>query len=427
MHIAIIGNGISGVTTAFRIRKNHPDWRISLISGESEYFFSRPALMYIYMGHMTEAQTRPYENHVWDLNRIERVQGWVTHIDTENRRLTLNSVNDTRTSIAYDKLVLAVGSQPNKFGWPGQDLEGVHGMYSLQDLYSLEANSHRIKRGVIVGGGLIGIELAEMLHARGKHVSILAREKSYWSNVLPAEESALVNHHIYEQHIDLRLETELAEILDDGHGRVCGVMTKDGERIDCEFVGLTAGVRPNLSALEGSGIPTGRGILVDWKLQTQVEGVYAVGDCAELVNPGDARNTIEQVWYTGKAQGQVAGDVISGIDRTYEQGIWFNSAKFLDLEWHTYGQVKRDLEREKNLYWEHPSRRHSMRLVFQDGIIKGVNAMGIRYRHRVCERWIAEERDAEYVFAHMRDANFDPEFYRKHERNIVGTFMEQVR
>lgn len=423
MHIAIIGNGISGVTTALRVRSRQPDWRISLISGESEYFFSRPALMYIFMGHMTEAQTRPYEPHVWDLNRIERVQGWVSHVDTQARRLEFS---DGRAPMAYDKLVIATGSAPNKFGWPGQDLDGVHGMYSLQDLYALEANAHRIKRGVIVGGGLIGIELAEMLHARGIPVTLLARERSYWSNVLPLEESGMVNRHIHEQQgIDLRLETELAEIVDDGRGRVCAVVTKDGERIECQFVGLTAGVRPNLSALAGADIPTGRGVLVDWQLKTEIEDVYAVGDCAELVNP-EGRNTIEQVWYTGKAQGEVLGDVICGLDRTYTQGIWYNSAKFLDLEWQTYGQVNQGLRDERSLFWGHPSGRHSMRLVFQGGVIKGVNAMGIRYRHRVCERWIAEGRDAEYVFKHMPEANFDPEFYRKHEAAIVGAFMEQI-
>ena len=92
--------------------------------------------------------------------------------------------------MSFDKLVIATGSKPNKFGWPGQDLNRVQGMYSYQDLEGMEAASKDLKQAVIVGGGLIGIEMAEMFHSRHIPVTFLVREKSYWDNVLPAEESA---------------------------------------------------------------------------------------------------------------------------------------------------------------------------------------------------------------------------------------------
>ena len=117
------------------------------------------------------------------------------------------------------------------------------------------------RHAVIVGGGLIGIELAEMLHSRNIHVTFLVREASYWNNILPAEESAMINRVIREQGIDLRLETELAEIVDDGAGRVGAVTTKTGDRLDCQLVGLTAGVGPNLDLVKTTDIPVGR----EWK------------------------------------------------------------------------------------------------------------------------------------------------------------------
>ena len=124
MHIAIIGNGISGITAARFIRKlsNH---RITVISDESEYFFSRTALMYIYMGHMRLQDTQPYEPYFWKKNRIDLVKARVEKVDAEQNKLWLN--NDT--SLDYDKLIIATGSSPNKFGWPGQDLNGVSGLY----------------------------------------------------------------------------------------------------------------------------------------------------------------------------------------------------------------------------------------------------------------------------------------------------------
>ncbi|MEL7121606.1 MAG: FAD/NAD(P)-binding oxidoreductase, partial [Bacteroidota bacterium] len=245
MHIAIIGNGISGITAARFIRKMS-DHKITVISAESDYFYSRTALMYIYMGHMREVDTQPYEPWFWSQNRIDLKRGYVNKIDTEKQSLHF----DDQSELNYDKLILAVGSTPNKFGWPGQDLNGVGGLYSLQDLERMEKYSNNLKRAVIVGGGLIGIEMAEMFHSRHIPVTFLVREKSYWNSVLPKPESEMVNRHILENGIDLRLGTELKEIEDDGNGAACAAHTNHGERLECGFVGLTAGVRPNIGFLK---------------------------------------------------------------------------------------------------------------------------------------------------------------------------------
>ena len=156
-HIVIIGNGISGVTAARHIRK-HSDHKITIISAETDHFFSRTALMYIYMGHMKYEHTKPYEDHFWKKNRIELKRTYVHQIHPEEKEVECTGGE----RLAYDKLILAVGSKPNKFGWPGQDLDGVQGLYSYQDLEQLEKNApnnKQCKRAVIVGGGLIGIEL----------------------------------------------------------------------------------------------------------------------------------------------------------------------------------------------------------------------------------------------------------------------------
>ncbi|MBL7899849.1 MAG: NAD(P)/FAD-dependent oxidoreductase, partial [Crocinitomicaceae bacterium] len=154
----IIGNGIAGITAARHIRKKS-DHEILVISGESPYFFSRTALMYVYMGHMRWDDIKPYEDWFWQKNRIDLEFDWVTEIEFQNKMLLTKSGK----KINYDKLILALGSKPNKFGWPGQDLNRVQGLYSRQDLENLQNQTPQIKNAVIVGGGLIGIELAEML------------------------------------------------------------------------------------------------------------------------------------------------------------------------------------------------------------------------------------------------------------------------
>jgi NADH oxidase (H2O2-forming) len=424
MNIVIIGNGITGVTVARTVRKLRPDWTITLVSGESLSHWSRPALMYIYMGHMRLADTQPYEERFWTRNRIERVQGWVSAVDTARKQVSLA---DGRT-LAYDKLVVASGSQPNRFGWPGQDLDRVSGMYSLQDLEAIEAGSSGLRQAVIVGGGLIGVELAEMFHSRGIHVVFLVREDSYWNNALPPEESALVGDVIRGEGIELRLRAELKEILGDETGGARAVVTRDGEEIPCQYVGLTAGVRPNLSAVEGSGIETERGILVDDLLATSAPDVYAAGDCAEIRRGEGERTLLQQVWYTGRLQGEALGRTLCGDATPYEPGIWFNSAKFFDLEWHTYGTVlPTPGPDERHLVWQDRGARRLVRLVFAgDGALLGMNALGIRYRHRVFERWIGEKRGMDYVLDHLGEATFDPEFSRRYERTIAASMRSQA-
>ena len=425
--IAIIGNGISGITAARHIRKLS-DNRIVVISAESEYFFSRTALMYVYMGHMKFEHTQPYENWFWEKNRIELVYGYVNEVDHKNKSLVLRD----REPIKYDKLIIATGSKPNRFGWPGQDLKGVQGLYSRQELEQLEIdapNKETCKRAVIVGGGLIGIELAEMLRSRDIPVTFLVRESSFWNGVLPEGESQMINEHIREHHIDLRLSTNLVEILSDEKGRAKAVVTDKGDTIACDLVGLTAGVTPNIEFLRNSGIELGKGVKVNRYLETNIPDVYAIGDCAEQREAIGNRRKVEAVWYTGRMMGETVAHSICGQRREYKPGHWFNSAKFLDIEYQTYGWVFSENSRkedEKHFHWRHPSELICITIAYRgsDRKFLGINTFGIRMRHEVLDRWLSEGRSIEHVMEYLRDANFDPEFYTQYEQAIADSFNE---
>lgn len=421
--IIIIGNGISGITAARHIRKLS-DHKITVISAETDYFFSRTALMYIYMGHMKFENTKPYEDWFWKENKIDLVRAFVTDIRTVNKELVL----DNGSTLSYDSLILAVGSKPNKFGWPGQDLKGVQGLYSFQDLQSMEEYTAGIEKAVVVGGGLIGVEMAEMLLSRNISVSFLVREESFWNVVLPKEESQMINRHVLEHHVDLRLSTELKEILPDENGRARSVVTNQGEEIPCQFVGLTAGVSPNIDFLKSTGIETQRGILVDRFLATSEPDVYAIGDCAQFREPLLNRRPVEQVWYTGRMMGEVVAHTVCKEKTAYKPGIWFNSAKFFDIEYQTYGHVWAQLkENESQFYWEHQDGKKCVKFVFdkESRVLLGVNTFGIRLRHEVMDEWLRNKKTVEFVLQNLRKANFDPEFFKRHEREIVDLFNKQ--
>ncbi|PCJ89423.1 MAG: FAD-dependent oxidoreductase [Flavobacteriales bacterium] len=421
--IAIIGNGIAGITAARHIRKLS-DHRITVVSAESQHFFSRPALMYIYMGHMKYEHIKPYEDWFWEKNKINLVNGLVNGIDSELKQLTFS---DGR-KMNYDKLIIAVGSTYNKFGWPGQDLKGVSGMVSLQDLQDIEQYTEGIKRGVIVGGGLIGVELAEMLRTRNIPVTLLVRENFFWSNVLPKEEAQLVGRHLREHHVDLRVDTELKEILSDENGRVNAIITGDGEEIKCEFVGLTAGVHANINFLKNTQLETNRGILVNEYFETGIPDIYAIGDCAEHRAPPVNRRSVEQVWYTGRLHGETVAQTICGNPVKYQPGVWFNSAKFFDIEYQTYGWVwSEPKENEESFYWEHNDGKKCFRAVYDknSGKLLGINIFGIRFRHEVCESWIKQEMHIDEVMAQLPVANFDPEFFAQYESEIIKKYNKE--
>ncbi|MFT4646546.1 MAG: NAD(P)H-nitrite reductase large subunit [Planctomycetota bacterium] len=428
-HIVIIGNGISGVTAARHIRKN-ADHKITIVSAETKYFFSRTALMYVYMGHLTFKHTQPYENWFWDKNSIDLKEGFVNKIDTDTKTLKFKD----STSLCYDKLIIATGSKPNKFGWPGQDLGGVMGMYHKQDLDNLEKyapNKEVCKRAVIVGGGLIGIELAEMLRSRKIPVTFLVREASFWNGVLPAQESEMINKHIKEHHIDLRLSTNLKEIKSDENGNVKSIIIEEtGEEIFCNVVGLTAGVTPNIDFIKDTGIELGRGVKVNRYLETNIPDVYAIGDCAEQHEAIGQRRNIEAVWYTGRMMGETLAQTICGNKTAYKPGHWFNSAKFLDIEYQTYGWVfseRGKKENESYFQWQHPNDFKCITISYDQNTRQflGINTFGIRMRHETFNKWLTENKSIEFVLEYLADANFDPEFYKLHEAEILAKFNQE--
>lgn len=423
LHIVIIGNGISGISAARQIRKlsNH---KITIISAESEYFFSRTALMYVYMGHMKFEHTQPYEAWFWKKNKLDLLKAYVQSVNTEKKELYLESGK----VLQYDKLIIATGSIPNKFGWPGENLKAVQGLYSKQDLESMEEYSKGLKRAVIVGGGLIGLEMAEMFLSRNIQVTFLVRETDYWRVVLPKEEASMISRHMRSHHIDLRLKTELKEILPDKTGRAAMVITSKGEKIPCQFVGLTTGVRPNVAFLKDvpdCNLEIHKGILVNNFLETTAPDVYAIGDCAQLMNPMPQRRDIEAVWYTGRMMGETVAYSVCGKRTAYKPRLWFNSAKFLDIEYQVYGHVPANFPEElDSLYWEHTSGIKSVRIVFDKDstAVVGFNLMGIRYRQEVCEQWILHKTPLDAVLRSLGLANFDPEFYEEYESDIIHQY-----
>jgi 3-phenylpropionate/trans-cinnamate dioxygenase ferredoxin reductase component len=260
-------------------------------------------------------------------------------------------------------------------------------------------------------------------------VTILVRENNYWDNVLPVEESQMIGDHIQSRHIDVKYKTNLKEIVSDSNGRACAVITAEtSEKIHCGYVGLTAGVSPNVSWLKGTDLAVDRGILVNEYLETNINDVYAVGDCVQLQNPSEGRRSIEAVWYTGRMMGETAAHNICNHSVKYDPGIWFNSAKFIDIEYQVYGNVPNlPQENHSHIFWQHKNREKSVRIIYDSTTkeIIGFNLLGVRFRHEVCEKWLAEKTNIETVLQNLQLAHFEPEFFKSYENEILAIYNQQ--
>jgi len=410
--IVIIGNGIAGITAARHIRKHSRD-SVTIISAESPYHFSRPALMYLYMGSLSFDHCKPYPDNFWKDNDLTLVHEYVEAIVPSQTVVRLSSGRD----IYYDELIIATGSVARRLPFDTGDISGMLSFISLDDVARLERELNSSSKVLIVGGGLIGVELAEMMRSRGIDSMMVVRESSYWGNYLPSEESSIITRHLREKNVTVLYGREIKDCLQE-NGRLTHCITNHNEIIACTHCIVAIGVRPNIGVCSESGIVTSQGIVTDEYFRTSVPNVYAIGDCAEICFP-DGTRSIEPLWYAGRRHGETVAQTICGSPRAYSKGIWFNSAKFFDVEFQEYGEKRSTY----SLFYEFPDGRRSIRIVYDaERRVRGFMVLGVRYRHKVCEQWITEGASMDDIILRLEEANCDPEFTDRHESAIRALY-----
>lgn len=441
--IVIIGNGVAGMEAALTVREREPDSPLTIISEESDHFFSRTALMWVFSGQMSHRDIEPLERDAYARLNIQRVRARATGIDLAGRTVQLAG---GQSPVPYDRLLIACGSRPRPGPWPGSDLRGVGHFVTLQDLAWFErevhgqtngeparADAHVVateasspyrprevaaeKRGTlsrapaVVGGGLIGIEAIEVLVARGLLPHFFIREEWFWPIAVEPREARWITDRMSEHGVQVHLEHELEKLDGDAAGNLTAIHTNHGKfDVDCAVVAI--GVVPNTDWLESSGLELARGgaIVVDESLRTSDPHVFAAGDCA-AVRWFDGSQRPEQLWYTSRDQGRVAGRSMLGDRVGYQRGLWYNSAKLMDVEYTTVGLVNMQVEDERNWFFEERGKvRSTTRVVLSGERVVGFNMLGRRWDHEILGRWIEQRRSLPWVLERLNEASFDTEF-----------------
>ncbi|MFQ5808853.1 MAG: NAD(P)/FAD-dependent oxidoreductase [Armatimonadota bacterium] len=331
----IIGNSMAANAAAARIHSLDAESPITLISDEPDLFYSRCGLMYYVMDHCWKRDLYIADREHYRRLNATLVHDKVTGVNAEAHELQLESGG----TMAYDKLLIASGTTPYKLGAGNEDADGIQDFFTLADADKMLAAAQRARRAVVVGGGLIGAEAAEVLHTLKIPTDFLIRE-DYFFPILCSEAQGRIIERRFEHHgISMHLGRLVDHFEKDDAGHVRAVVDDAGDRYEADLVMRCIGVGPTIWFLEGSGVETDTGVLVDDRLKNKAPDVWAAGDCAEIQFPGRERATIQKLWYTAQPQGWAAGENMAGGDTKYELMTPYTSAMFMDLDFCSYGEM----------------------------------------------------------------------------------------
>jgi NADPH-dependent 2,4-dienoyl-CoA reductase/sulfur reductase-like enzyme len=414
MHHVIIGNSIAGVEAALTIRKRDEHARITVISAESARPFARTAMMYVFCGQLRLEDTEFLDRGAWERLRIDAVFDRVLSVDVTGHRLLLQS----GAAVTYDRLLLAVGSAARRLPLPpGTGTDRIHHYVTLDDHRRLDTAARAGMRAAVIGGGLIGVEVAEVLQHRGLATHWLVREAWTWPVALDRAEAAVVEAHVRTHGVDVRTGFPVDTIEPTANGLR---LRSGAEGLDVDLVVAAIGVVPNTDFLKASDValaPDGSIQTRDDLSSTSAPDVFAAGDCA-CVTWADGSRRPETLWYTGRDQGRAAGAAMVGDHVHYRRGTWTNAAKFFDIEYTTAGYVplagpergSPTPGRWQTWFQKLPDEAATLRIVVKDDRVVGLNALGRRWNTEVWLGWIRERRPLPWVLEKLATSRFDEEF-----------------
>lgn len=314
----IVGGGVAGMAAAERIRMLDGDSSIIVASRERHPLYYRRALAWYIAGRVSldGLMVRPsgyYEGlGIKVLSGVEAVS-----LDVPNRLVETSSGR-----IEYEKALIATGAEPFKPKIKGIQLKRIYALRTLDDAEEIAGELPDVSDVLVVGGGLLGLNLAEAVTVKGKNAIILELGDRLCPSMLDDAASSLIIEHLHENGVSVRCGEGVEAFK--GQGRVEAAFTTKGERIQCQMALIAVGVHPSIGWIRGSPIKTGRGVLVDEYLRSSVHNVYAAGDVAEAYDLVLGRHMTHTSWSNAEEQGQVAGSNMAGQALRYEGSITAN-------------------------------------------------------------------------------------------------------
>jgi len=333
MRHVIIGNGPAGVVAAETLRKADRGAKITLIGDEPEPPYSRMALPYLMMGEIDEAGThlRKGKDHYAQLG-IDLLQDRVERVDAAARSVRLKG----GASLPYDRLLIASGSHPIRPGITGIDLPGVHTCWTMEDARRIMRHAAAGSRVLQIGAGFIGCIIMESLVSRGLKLTVVEMGDRMVPRMMTPAAGKMIRDWCESKGVRVHLGAQVASIRAEGRELVAKLGS--GDEIRAETVIVSAGVRPNVAFLEGSGIACQTGVLVDASLRTNLPDVYAAGDVAEGIDFSTGKRAIMAIQPNAVDQARLAALNMAGRQATSRGSLALNVLDTLGLVSSSFGQ-----------------------------------------------------------------------------------------
>jgi len=371
MKHVIIGAGPAGVIAAETLRKVQPDSTVTIINDEPEPPYSRMAIPYLLIGRIDEAGTylRKSGSHFADAG-IEIMQDRVSSVEASGKRLTLESGK----SLDYDKLLIATGSHPVSPPLPGMDLPGVHSCWTLEDSRHIAAKAKSGSNVVLMGAGFIGCIILEALASRDVNLTVVEMEDRMVPRMMDQNSGNLIKKWCQGKGVVVHTSTRVESILEDGNS--LKVVLNNGETVDADIVISATGVKSNIQFLEGSGIETEFGVLVNNRLQSSDPDIYAAGDVCQGKDFSTGEYSVQAIQPTAADHGRITAMNMAGKDTIHQGSINLNVLDTLGLISSSYG-LWMGVEGGDSAELYDPERYRYLNLQFEEDVLVGAQSLGL--------------------------------------------------
>ena len=371
MNHVIIGAGPAGVLAAETLRRMDAKAGITLIGGEDEPPYSRMALPYLLAENVGEDGThlRHGEGH-YDQLGIDVRHDNVVSVDAGARTVSLKG-GDT---VSYDKLLVATGSHTVRPPIPGMDLPGIDNCWTLEDARAIAERATPGSRVVLMGAGFIGCIVLEALAARKVELTVIEMADRMLARMMDDIGGEMIKRWCEKQGVTVHVGTRVTAV--EKSGDALTLVTDKGAPIEADLIVCATGVRPNIGFLEGTGVATDAGILVDEYLQTNVADIYAAGDVAQGPDFSTGKQEVHAIQPTATEHGRIAAANMAGRSTRFRGSLSMNVLNTLGLITSSFGLWMGVEGGERAEAVDHDRFRY-LRLEFEGDVLVGALAMGL--------------------------------------------------
>lgn len=373
MTYVIIGAGPAGVTAADTLRKTDPSCDVVMIGGEPEPPYSRMAIPYVLTGIIEEEGTylRKEDGH-YDTQKITYRQGTVDSVDAAAKVVKLADGSDQ----PYEKLLIATGASPVRPPIDGLDLPGVHHCWTLEDCRNIARLAEKGSDVVLMGAGFIGCIILESLAERGVNLTVVEAEDRMVPRMMNAAAGNMVKAWCIEKGVNVLTSTRVTKLESSGEEQDTLLVDLDnGEQIPAHLVVVATGVKSNISFLDGTGLKSDQGIIVDEHMRSSDENIYAAGDCAQGIDFSTGEWAVHAVQPTAVDHGRIAAMNMAGASAPFKGSLNMNVLDTVGLISASFGKWD-GIEGGDYAEANDPDNFRYMRLEFDGDKIIGALSLG---------------------------------------------------